>query len=175
MNLLNKPDLQIESVFKNVRAEVVRKSNGKQTPWESSSLIGDFYFYPENVPVPAQQEFVVQNENITGLSPVTPTGNELFVEWKGKDNTGTNPLVDISPLNRPVQYTPSQKIKIFWRVTSDNEYFLMVDGVEISRETKYKLVGDDLYVYHPGSGKLFFLKGFKYYRDNPNRKGFLVK
>jgi hypothetical protein len=36
--------LQIEEVFKNVRREVESKSGGKQTPWESTSLKGYFYF-----------------------------------------------------------------------------------------------------------------------------------
>ena len=38
------PGLTIEQVFKRVRAEVAQKSEGKQTPWESTSLTGDFYF-----------------------------------------------------------------------------------------------------------------------------------
>ncbi|TVR73580.1 MAG: caspase family protein [Marinilabiliales bacterium] len=38
------PGLKIEEVFKNVRTEVLARSNGQQVPWESSSLIGDFYF-----------------------------------------------------------------------------------------------------------------------------------
>jgi len=44
---IQRPGLQVEEVFKNVRAEVVTKSNGKQTPWESSSLIGDFSFFAD--------------------------------------------------------------------------------------------------------------------------------
>jgi hypothetical protein len=38
------PGLKIEDVFKQVRVAVRKKSQGKQTPWESSSLEGDFYF-----------------------------------------------------------------------------------------------------------------------------------
>ncbi len=38
--------IKIEDVFKRVRGNVVRKSNDAQTPWESSSLTGDFYFRP---------------------------------------------------------------------------------------------------------------------------------
>lgn len=36
--------IRIEDVFKRVRANVVRKSGDAQTPWESSSLTGDFFF-----------------------------------------------------------------------------------------------------------------------------------
>src|SRR5215510_5516242 len=38
------PGLKIEELFKQVRIAVRNKSQNKQTPWESSSLEGDFYF-----------------------------------------------------------------------------------------------------------------------------------
>jgi len=41
---LKTPDITIEEVFKEVRKTVMKKSGGKQIPWESTSLMGDFYF-----------------------------------------------------------------------------------------------------------------------------------
>lgn len=38
------PNLSIEKLFKNVRKAVIDKTNWQQVPWESSSLLGDFYF-----------------------------------------------------------------------------------------------------------------------------------
>ncbi|MGD8652076.1 MAG: caspase domain-containing protein, partial [Desulfobacterales bacterium] len=38
------PNLTIEQVLKRVRIDVARQTNGLQIPWESSSLMGDFYF-----------------------------------------------------------------------------------------------------------------------------------
>lgn len=38
------PGQKIEEVLKRVRSDVVRATKDKQVPWESSSLIGDFYF-----------------------------------------------------------------------------------------------------------------------------------
>jgi hypothetical protein len=38
------PGLSIEEFFKNVRTSVERNSNRTQTPWESTSLKGNFYF-----------------------------------------------------------------------------------------------------------------------------------
>ena len=40
------PGLPVEQVFKKVRVDVQKETGGKQMPWESSSLIGDFYFNP---------------------------------------------------------------------------------------------------------------------------------
>ena len=44
---MNQPNLKVEEVFKKVRIDVVKESVNKQVPWESSSLIGDFYFVPK--------------------------------------------------------------------------------------------------------------------------------
>ncbi len=44
-SMLN-PGLKIEDVFKQVRSAVRESTQGKQVPWESSSLEGDFYFKP---------------------------------------------------------------------------------------------------------------------------------
>ncbi len=43
------PNLSIEQVLKRVRINVARQTNGRQIPWESSSLMGDFYFNPSNI------------------------------------------------------------------------------------------------------------------------------
>jgi len=40
------PNLSIEQVLKRVRIDVARQTNGRQIPWEASSLMGDFYFNP---------------------------------------------------------------------------------------------------------------------------------
>ncbi|NJO13170.1 MAG: caspase family protein [Gammaproteobacteria bacterium] len=44
LQALAQPGLKIEDVFKQVRTEVFRLSSGTQTPWENSSLVGEFYF-----------------------------------------------------------------------------------------------------------------------------------
>lgn len=41
---MNSPGLTILEVFQKVRSEVRDKSNNRQTPWESTSLEGNFYF-----------------------------------------------------------------------------------------------------------------------------------
>lgn len=44
LRFMRVPDLSIEEVLKRVRISVRALSRGRQTPWESSSLTGDFYF-----------------------------------------------------------------------------------------------------------------------------------
>jgi caspase domain-containing protein len=40
------PGVPIEQAFKRVRLAVHQATEGRQTPWESSSLTGDFFFFP---------------------------------------------------------------------------------------------------------------------------------
>ena len=43
------PGLTIEEVFKRTRGKVITDTGGRQVPWETSSLTGNFYFKPKPV------------------------------------------------------------------------------------------------------------------------------
>jgi hypothetical protein len=45
LRLAREPNLPIEKLFKRVRLEVNHATEGEQTPWESSSLTSEFYFF----------------------------------------------------------------------------------------------------------------------------------
>lgn len=47
VNNMGSKGLSIEKFFKQVRRGVIKDTNRKQVPWESSSLVGDFYFAGE--------------------------------------------------------------------------------------------------------------------------------
>ena len=44
-----RPGVPIEEVFKTVRRDIGKKTDGQQVPWELSSLDGQFFFRPSNV------------------------------------------------------------------------------------------------------------------------------
>ena len=46
LDAMQTPGRTLEEVFKQVRINVVRDTSERQTPWEESSLTGDFYFRP---------------------------------------------------------------------------------------------------------------------------------
>jgi uncharacterized caspase-like protein len=52
---------KIEDVFKRVRQRVYADSRGEQVPWESSSLIGDFYLGSEFAPAASVAEPTIQS------------------------------------------------------------------------------------------------------------------
>ena len=51
---IEQPGLRIEEVFKRVRLGVRLDSDGAQIPWESTSLEGDFFFFPGKLDAAAQ-------------------------------------------------------------------------------------------------------------------------
>jgi formylglycine-generating enzyme required for sulfatase activity len=80
----------VEQVFKHVRVGVMGATSGRQVPWESSSLTGDFYFAaaPSKVPAPVQSAPLVQSAfakpaaapireamNIPNRAPEVPVGS----------------------------------------------------------------------------------------------------
>jgi hypothetical protein len=64
LRVLKTPGLKVEDVLKRVRASVVQSTKGAQTPWDASSLIGDFYFI---APVAASQ---VPAPSMSAPSPI---------------------------------------------------------------------------------------------------------
>jgi uncharacterized caspase-like protein len=62
------PGLGVEHVFKQVRSNVVAETHGKQTPWESSSLLGDFTFLSAQPSTPP----VVASAPVSPAPPPSP-------------------------------------------------------------------------------------------------------
>lgn len=81
MRHLTTPGLKVEEVFKRVRVAVEQQSHGKQVPWESSSLTGDFYF----AGAPPEPVAAVPAAPLVGLARAnepTRTINEEEALWK---------------------------------------------------------------------------------------------
>jgi uncharacterized caspase-like protein len=60
-------DPDVLKVFQRTRASVVKETDGKQTPWESTSLVGDFYFRPDNraaVEAARQKQFELEQAEL---------------------------------------------------------------------------------------------------------------
>src|SRR5262249_42773227 len=81
------PGLKVEDVFKQVRIDVEKSSGGKQVPWESSSLKGDFYFSPSPV-----VEAALPTPPSSPAKPARParTIDEAEALWKVIESS-TNP------------------------------------------------------------------------------------
>lgn len=84
---LSSPDLTILQVFQNVRKTVVNNSGQQQIPWESTSLIGDFYFNKTQAGANEQQQkktLVAKDSYVSSVT--TPSLNSRAV-WKSDEQT----------------------------------------------------------------------------------------
>lgn len=83
------PGLSVEQMFKQVRIGVGQMTHGEQTPWEASSLTGDFYFVPLGAQSASQG---MASPPISALSP-TPklTGKQEQVALKQPTALSTSP------------------------------------------------------------------------------------
>jgi len=135
LNQIKQPDLKIEETFKNVRAEVLQKSGGNQTPWESSSLVGDFYFKPENV--------------------ILAYNNQLREQVRMQEQYEEDPIP-----NPPLSDNINNVITAEWKATSEG-YWFEINGIDVTDYTTFELLrgSDDLIVTY--NEMQFRLPGFK--------------
>lgn len=77
------PGLKVEDVFKRTRVAVKQDSAGRQIPWESTSLEGDFYFTPPagGAPATASSGPAVENELWAVISQTnSPSAYRAYLE-----------------------------------------------------------------------------------------------
>ena len=142
---INKDGLKIEDVFKNVRIGVMARSSNQQTPWESSSLIGDFYFVEQAASSGSFESIAETAENYT-------ENFNFFDGYFELPERTTDTLPDIR-----------------WRA-SNNRYWLFLYDVDISTGTVGAKCGDHFLVYYSETGKYYLLKDFWTNQDNVFRE-----
>ena len=97
------PDLDVEIMFKRVRAAVLQETNDQQTPWESSSLVGSFSFNPTtsaSAPTSPPRPISTVEPNPTP-SPVSPPVPSPTVTSTAKPTPSPSPETTTSPASKP--------------------------------------------------------------------------
>jgi len=169
---MQQPGVKLEEVFKNVRAEVLGTSHGQQTPWESSSLVGDFYFHPSDHAILTPPPVAITSQNYYNNPVTTTTDPQAELKQTNLKLATNKPLTfdDIIPASAIKR--SGIKVKFKWKSTPDgNSYFLFVNGLDISKETVNAHKGEHLYVYHAKTNRVFILKSFFYRNDGIWHKG----
>jgi carboxyl-terminal processing protease len=91
---ITEPGLSISDVFQEVRSKVLASTGNQQTPWDSSSLTGRFYFTAPDT----TQMASVTPPPAAATTPAPPTVDELAVEktyWDSvKDSTDADDFND---------------------------------------------------------------------------------
>lgn len=88
LQIMRRPGVPIEQVFKEVRRRVHKDSGGRQTPWETSSLQGDFYFVPAAAQVPEPRP----TQTLMGPPPVAATSDVAAPQSSKTPNTPQDAL-----------------------------------------------------------------------------------
>jgi hypothetical protein len=100
---LGTPGLDVEEVFKRVRIGVREKTQGRQTPWESSSLVAHFYCRPPNVNIIFEEHFDNNSrgwiEFANGEAEVGLIDGVYVIEPKSQLFRAATRLVAINPNN----------------------------------------------------------------------------
>jgi hypothetical protein len=109
---LRTPGLDVEEVFKRVRISVREKTQGKQTPWESSSLVGNFYFRQPNVQVIFEEHF---DNNNRGWLEFSNNDAEFAVTDGGYVMEGK--VVGFRVASKPVAINQQEDFRIEGTVT----------------------------------------------------------
>jgi uncharacterized caspase-like protein/formylglycine-generating enzyme required for sulfatase activity len=90
----------VEQVFKRVRVGVMSATSGKQVPWESSSLTGDFYFAAQNKIAAAAPSAPATGTGVEANKPSTGFGS--FVSGLFGSNKAT-PDAAGKPADTPIR------------------------------------------------------------------------
>ncbi len=114
LKYMTQTGLSIEQVFKRVRVGVEKDSNGKQTPWETSSLRGDFYF------VPAHQE------PIQTASQLKPQTIQQIVEPKQKPVIEAEKIVNTNTNTKKNNALPVNTLISSFRIPDKNDSKLTI-------------------------------------------------
>jgi hypothetical protein len=88
LSVAKEPNLPIEEAFKRVRVAVNQATEGRQTPWESSSLTAEFKFFSGDQgsgQAPSGQGTSAQQQAAAGKPSTTRSVDDWRKELKGKD------------------------------------------------------------------------------------------
>jgi hypothetical protein len=165
------PNITIIQMFQNVRAIVSEKSNKLQIPWESTSLVGDFYFNVSSDFTTtnfSDISYVDKSYLIRSTSLINRAPNDIRIADIARKvkylKTGINPVAYDTVLYAILNQGLKQRIK--------RKHYLNVFTNEsidtINNNTKGTKIGH-IYISssweNTAEGKLYFKKPFHYGTD----------
>ncbi len=175
LQYIGREQLTVEELFKNVRKTVYATSEGKQTPWEHTSLINDYYFnslqLTPTITIPYSEEIVkdinyISNDDFGNLILELKSYN-----WK-KQNLAINKLLAI-----PVKELDKNQLFILGR------NLLQASGAAINAIKFMEAINTNIVKYsvngenHLLNGILFeiYFNSYGEFRKEKTKKHFIEK
>jgi len=143
------PGLPVEQVFKKVRVDVQKETGGKQMPWESSSLIGDFYFNPSTAKMAPREKETYHREReplaLEKREPLSFIGTWRWfsdVPWENlgdvtinADGIWKNSLGQVGKWNSPGGDT--NHVIVYWNEWYVHDMTLSPDGLSLTGKNNF--------------------------------------
>jgi uncharacterized caspase-like protein len=112
---LREPGLELGQVFRRVGEQVIDGTGGRQVPWTSSSVVGEFYFLIDDTPAPdetAPREDVTQQMELTYWDSIKDTDDpaafESYVERYPRGTFTTLARLKLGRLRTPPKEPTTQ-------------------------------------------------------------------
>ena len=104
------PNLPVELMFKQVRTDVEQETNREQTPWEQSSLVGEFSFFPmQEQPTPSPQTETTLISKATGVNYSLLSDLLAAGTWKEADRETTERMLQAAGKEGSLSYEDLNK------------------------------------------------------------------
>ena len=117
LNELREPGLELGQVFRRVRGQVIDDTGGRQVPWTSSSVVGEFYFVIDDTPetTSSSGEDVAQQIELTYWNSIKDTDDpaafESYVERYPQGTFTTLARLKVGRLRKPPPPPPAPRKK----------------------------------------------------------------
>ncbi len=121
------PGLSLENVFKRVRGDVMQASAGKQVPWDSSSVTGDFFFVSASAEPTVSAALPKQQSgfSLDDLDEEAKQEEAARLAWDNKLEEMRSAVEQVRGYERR-KISPSTKVKVWRRFltafSEDNPY-----------------------------------------------------
>ncbi len=100
LEYMDDPGLTIEQVFKKCRRRIDKATNGRQIPWESTSLTGDFYFSTKGNPKSLREEQA-------RLERERKEFEMLKAEFERRQRERQRQRIEVTSLPKASEYSPT--------------------------------------------------------------------
>jgi len=114
LKAIRETDLEVGQLLREVRREVMNETDSNQIPWESSSLIGDFYFSTIRLEPPE-----TSSVDISSIKKAAKERERIKSKWDNWQTGMKSDFMEVEKLDKSTAYTNQEK-ETAWRQFLDN-------------------------------------------------------